>query len=99
MRFVDLSFGGAWCDENSSEVETRSGMLDMPLWITEHYIVKLQPILQLCDDLKQILGPLLLSPPFQSSSAHVILESLSMFVGQVGEFHGLKQTINNQSSS
>jgi hypothetical protein len=66
---------------------------------SEHNILNLQRILQLRDDFKQILDPLLLSPVFQSSDPQVLLESLSMFVWQMGEFQGLKYAINNQSRS
>jgi hypothetical protein len=53
---------------------------------SEHYIFRLQRILQLRDNIEDVLSPLLLSQSLQSRSADVLFETSSILVRKVSQF-------------
>src|SRR6266404_4544274 len=66
---------------------------------SEHYIFRLQRILQLSNHIEDVFSPLLLSESLQSRSADVLFETSSILVRKVSQLHRLKYAVNNQRGS
>ncbi len=63
---------------------------------SEHYIFRLQRILQMRDNIEDVLSPFLLSESLQSRSADVLFETSSILVRKVSQIHRFKDTVDDQ---
>ena len=73
MRFVDWSFGGAWCDKHAYEVEAGSGMLKAPLLIRVRVTAEARSA-ALCA--AEILAGVIVLPSFPCSIGTIHLPAL-----------------------